>query len=240
LRLAALMVAMAASACMSAADLDAQYERGNKAARDGDCDKATADLESFTSKACSEAHPAHHCREAYLGLGRCDERRAEPARAWVAFDHALAMPPHARDAAVREDLERAQQEMADKKRDGNLGPVIIRYRDEVTDEYTAKRVVVSIDFDPVYTKEKDAGDLRSPDFTKVYGGLVNAGTHVLVVEAAHNCKPGGGVRCAASVAHQAWTFQTEAKTPLTLEVRTYAEPGEGDAAARPTLEMKIH
>jgi len=242
-RLVALVCAVgcASLSCTSAADLQELYTRGVKAARNDDWQTAVDDLEAFTAKACGPRRPDAHCREAYLALGRGYERQGAPQKAWVAFDHALTLPPHARDPAVREDLARAQQEVTDKQGDGgDMGPLILRYRDEVTDEYTPRSVVVSLDFNPVYTKDKGAAELRSPDFTKIYGGLVSAGTHILSVEAAHACRPMDGVRCAASVAHESWTFQSQAKTPVVLEVRTFAEPGDGGAPARPTLEMKTH
>jgi hypothetical protein len=176
-----------------------------------------------------------------VALGRNYERRGEPAEAWVAFDAALGFPPHTRDAAVREDRDRAQQQILDRRREGSdLGPVILRYRDEVTDEYTPRSVTATLDFSPVFAREKDASDLRSPEFTKIFGGLVSAGVHVLVVDAAHGCRPTEGVRCGPAAAHQAWTFESKAKSPVTLEVRAYAQPGEGDGAARPMLEMKVH
>jgi hypothetical protein len=238
-RVAAALVAMVILGCASEADLEQQYARGIKAARADEWKQAVPDLESFTASACRAPKPSSHCREAYLALGRGYERRGTPADAWVAFDNALALPPHARDAGVHADLDRARQEIADQKTDGNLGPVIIRYRDEVTDEYVPRSVTVTLDFEPVYTKDKGAAELRSPELIKIYGGLVSAGPHVLTIEADHRCKPTEGVRCAASLAHRSWTFQSQAKHPVTLEVRAYAEPGEGDAPARPTIEMKV-
>jgi hypothetical protein len=235
------VLACGALGCTSAADLQELYTRGIKAGRAGEWGTAVPDLEAFTAKTCVPPRRDPHCREAYLALGRGYERRGTPQQAWVAFDSALALPPHTKDAAVRGDLERAQQEVADKRQEkGDLGPLILRYRDEVTDELTPRSVTVSVDFDPVYTKDRGAADLRSPDFTKIYGGLVPAGTHILVVEAAHSCRPTEGVRCTPSVAHHAWTFESQAKTPVVLELRTFAEPGEGDAPARPTVEMKVH
>jgi hypothetical protein len=237
-RVAAVVVAMA---CASSADLDDMYTRGIKAARGGQWKTAMASLESFTTKACAGPRPDTRCREAYLALGRGHERRGAPAQAWVAFDTALALPPHNRDPAVREDLARAQQELEDQQREpAEQGPIVLRYRDEMPDEYTARSVMVSLDLSPVYTKEKDASELRSPDYTRIFGGLVRAGSHVLAVDAEHRCKPGEAVKCAASAAHHSWTFETHAKAPLILEVRAYAEPGEGDAPARPTLEMHVH
>jgi hypothetical protein len=234
-------VVVAVMACASSAGLDDKYARGIKDARAGHWKTAMESLESFTAKACAPPRPDARCREAYLALGRGNERRGTPAYAWVAFDTALALPPHNRDAAVREDLARAQQELEDQlKQPADQGPIILRYRDEMPDEYTARSVMVSLDLSPVYTKEKDASELRSPDYTRVFGGPVRAGSHVLAVDAEHRCKPGEAVKCAPSTAHRSWTFETQAKVPMILEVRAYAEPGEGDGPARPTLEMHVH
>jgi hypothetical protein len=234
-----LMVAAGAVfSCASEADLEAQYSRGIKAARASDWKAAFDDLEPFTAKACGEPHRSPHCREAFVALGRGYEQRGEPARAWVAFDTGLALPPHARDQAVRDDLERVERELADRQAHGHdRGPVLVRYRDEVTEEYTARSVTVSIDFSPVFTNDRHAGELHSPDFTKVWGGSITAGPHVLVVEAEHGCVPGQASRCAGGRVHHAWFFDTRARTPLTLEVRAFAE-ARGDAAARPALELQ--
>jgi hypothetical protein len=225
--------------CASQADLDDLYARGIKASREDNWKQAMSDLETFTAKACGQARPDPHCREAFLALGRGHERRGAPASAWVAFDAALALPPHARDAAVRQDLERAERELADKHDAGERGPVIVRYRDEVTDEYTPRSLVVSIDLSPVFTKDKGVSELRSPDFTKLWSGPIPAGAHVLVVEALHGCKPGEAVRCAGSHARRAWAFDSRARAPVTLDVRAFAEPGEGDAPARPALDLRL-
>jgi hypothetical protein len=224
--------------CASQADLDEIYTRGIKAAREDRWKDAMSDLETFTANACAKARPAPHCRDALLTLGRGHERRGAPAAAWVAFDAALLLPPHARDAAVREDLERAERELGDKHIAGERGPVIVRYRDEVTDEYTPRSVAISIDLSPVFTKDKGASELRGPDFTQVWGGSVPAGAHVLVVEALHGCKPGEGARCSSSRARRAWAFDSLARAPVTLDVRAFAEAGEGDAPARPMLDLR--
>jgi len=237
-RVAAVVAAMA---CASSAHVDDMYTRGIKAARSGQWKTAMESLETFTRKACAGPRPDTRCRESYLALGRGHERRGAPAQAWVAFDTALALPPHNRDPAVREDLARAQQELEDQqKQPAEQGPIVLRYRDEMPDEFTARSVMVSVDLSPVYTKEKDASELRSPEYTRIFGGLVRAGSHVLAVDAEHRCKPGEAVKCAPSAAHRSGTFETRGKAPMTLEVRAYAEPGEGDGPARPTLEMHIH
>jgi hypothetical protein len=116
-------------------------------------------------------------------------------------------------------------------------PIIIRYRDEVTEQYTPRSVVISVDFEPVVTRDKDVAELRSPDFTRLYSGSVAAGEHVLVIEMAHDCAPSGGPRCARSRVHKAWPFSAPAHTPSTIDMRAYAESGEGDSAARPALEI---
>jgi hypothetical protein len=231
---------LAISSCASEADLEAQYTRGIKAARAGDYATAAPDLEAYTAKSCDGPRPNPHCREAYLALGRGYERRGEPARAWVAFDTAVALPPHTRDPGVRDDLERAERQLQDKQQQaGDHGPVIVRYRDEVTDEYTPRSVTVSIDMSPVFTNDRHAAELRSPDFTKVWGGSVVAGPHVLVVEAEHGCRPGGGARCAGSHLHQAWTFDNPPRAPVTVEVRAFTRTADGDDMARPALEMHV-
>ena len=68
-------------------------------------------------------------------------------------------------------------------------------------------MVISLDFEPVVTKEKDVGELHVGDFRRVYGGSVPSGEHVLLVEAVHDCKPGGGP-CARSKLRRAWPFQS--------------------------------
>src|SRR3954462_13762877 len=102
--LAAVVAAAVLVSCASPAGLEGQYTRGIKAARADDWKSALPELEAYTAKSCHAARPSGHCREAFVALGRGYERRGDSARAWVAFDTALALPPHARDAAVREDL----------------------------------------------------------------------------------------------------------------------------------------
>src|SRR5262249_5775697 len=80
---AAAAVVLLGSSCASEADLDAQYERGIKAARASDWKPAMDDLEGYAAKACHNIPPgpdwevslhAKHrwaqCREAYIALGR--------------------------------------------------------------------------------------------------------------------------------------------------------------------------
>jgi hypothetical protein len=128
----ALALFLVLGACASESDLNHLYGRGIKAARSDDWPLAMKDLGAFTSSACGPVRPDARCRAAYLALGHGDERQGAPARAWAAFDRALGLPPHARDAAVSEDLARAQQEVLDKLQQvSDRGPVIVRYRDEV-------------------------------------------------------------------------------------------------------------
>jgi hypothetical protein len=235
--LVAMVGALALGACASEADLNVLYRRGIKEARNDDWAPATKDLEQFADAACAGPRPDRRCREAFLALGRGRERGGAPASAWAAFDRALALPPHDRDAAVREDLARAQQEVADRlQQSPDHGPVLIRYKDEVPDEYNLHSVTISIDFQPVVTRDKNANELHGAEFTQLYAAPIAAGQHVLVVEAVHNCKTGQGVPCARSQLHRAWSFETAAHEPTTLELRVYADP-DGDGPARPTVAL---
>ncbi|HEX4405416.1 MAG TPA: hypothetical protein VH560_11345, partial [Polyangia bacterium] len=130
------LVVLGLGACASQKDLGILYSRGIKEARHDDWDPAIKDLEQFAHAACAPAHADRRCREAYLALGRGYERQGAPAHAWATFDGALGLPPHERDPAVRDDLARVQQEVADKlQQSSDHGPVIVRYRDEVPEEY---------------------------------------------------------------------------------------------------------
>ncbi len=219
----------------------AQYERG-VAAFDGNDMKPAADaLETFTGKACGPGSADSRCREAYIKRGHARERLGAPGGAWAAYDAALGFGPHTRDAAVEADLDRTQKELQDKHA-GAAGrsPVIVRYRDEVSEEYSARSVVISLDFGPVLAKDKNAQELHSADFAKVFGGSVAAGEHVIVVETVHDCRPGGGVPCSRSRVRRAWPFRSVAHTPTTVEIRAYAEDGPVGGAPRPTLELTTH
>ena len=236
--LAVLAATLALSACASQSDLDSLYGRGMNAARHDDWSLAMKQLTEFTAAACGPVKPDRRCRKAYLALGRGDEREGEPARAWAAFDRALSLPPHALDAGVTNDLARVQQEVLDKlQQSSDRGPVIIRYRDEVPEEYSLRSVTISIDFSPVVSRDKNAAELHSPDFAQVFAAPLPAGRHVLVVDSVHDCKMGQSVPCARSQSHTAWPFENEAHTPTTLELRAFAEPGEGDGPARPTVAL---
>jgi hypothetical protein len=236
--LALAVLSLGVGACASQKDLNILYGRGIKEARRDYWDPAMKDLDQFASAACGPAHPDRRCREAYLALGRGYERRGAPGHAWTAFDRALSLPPHERDAGVQADLARAQQEVTDKLQQSNdHGPVVIRYRDEVPEEYSLHSVTVSIDFQPVVTRDKNAGELHGADFMQIFAGPLTAGQHVLVVETVHNCKTGQEAPCARSEMHRAWSFESESHAPTTLELRGYADPGEDGKAATPTVAM---
>jgi hypothetical protein len=224
--------------CGAAASPAALYQRGMEAFGRGEMGPAAESLDGFVSKACRPGSSNPHCREAYIDLGHARERLGQPGGAWAAYDAALAFGPHARDEAVKADLDRTQTELVEKNgREATRSPVIVRYRDEVSETYSARSVVISLDFDPVLTKDKDAGELHAPEFRKVYGGSVPAGEHVLVIEAVHDCKPGGGGSCARSKLRKAWPFRNAAHTPTTIEIRAYDDEGGGDAPARPAIEV---
>ncbi len=234
----ALTAVLALDACASQTDLNILYKRGLKAARKDDFAPAMKDLEQFAGAACAGARPDKRCREAYLALGHCRESVGAPASAWAAFDRALSLPPHEKDPAVQQDLARAQEQVADKlKQQADHGPVLIRYRDEVPEEYSLHSVTVSIDFQPVVTRDKNAGELHSADFLQIYAGPLTAGQHVLVLDAVHNCKTGQDVPCARSELHRAWSFDSEGHAPTTIELRGYADPGEDGKPAKPTASL---
>jgi hypothetical protein len=217
---------------------EALYQRGVDAFAQDQMAPAVEALEAFVGRACGPARPDPRCREGYLKLGHAHERLGAPAAAWAAYDAALTFGPHTRDAAVQADLERTHQELLD--RNGHAterAPLIVRYRDEVGDEYNPRSVVILLDFDPVLTKDKDASELHSADFRRVYGASVPAGEHVLIVETIHDCKPGGAGRCTRSHVHKAWPFRNAAHTPTTIEIRAYGEEGTGDGPARPAIEL---
>ena len=215
------------------------YDRGQAAFKQGKLEPAVSDLESFVAKSCGPTGQHGHCRQAYLTLGHAYEKREAPGKAWAAYDSALTFGPHSADEAIQTDRDRMRDLLAaQQQKETGRAPVIIRYRDEVTDEYTARSVIISLDFQPVVTKDKDVGELRSPDFRRLYSGSVPAGEHVLVVEMAHDCAPGGGAHCARSRVHKAWPFSAPAHTPSTIDIRAYAQSGGGDNPSRPALELQ--
>jgi hypothetical protein len=214
------------------------YERGMAAQAEKKPDVAIKDLTAFTEKGCGPAGGGAHCRKAYLTLGAIYEGRQAPGRAWAAYESALGFPPHGDDATVQADVDRARQTLADGQQKASArAPVIVRYRDEVTDEYNPRSVTIALDQETILTKDKDASEFHTPEFHRVYGGSVPIGEHVVTVEMVHDCKAGGGVRCARSHVRKSWPFDSVAHTPATIEIRAYAESGEGDAPSRPTLEL---
>jgi hypothetical protein len=215
------------------------YERGVKESRAEQWEPAVNDLESFVHKACEGARPDKRCRKAEMTLGAAYEHRGAPARAWVAYDAALTLPPKDQSDAL-EDRARVEQQVRDQQSAAaGRGPVMVRYRDEMTDEFTARSVLVSIDFNPVHARNKGAAELRSDEFTQLWSGVLPAGEHVLVIEVAHTCKPGTAATCGASQARRSWSFSSEAHAPTGLDVRAFAESG-GDERVHPALEMKLH
>jgi hypothetical protein len=232
-----LVLILAPTACASQSDLNTLYNRGIKAARKDQWEVAMKDLSQFTQYTCWKASPDKRCREAYLALAHGHERAGAPAKAWASYDRALALPPHDKDANVEQLRASAQQQVVDKLKDDERGPVVIRYRDEVPDEYTLKSVVISIDFQPVVTRDKNATDLHSPDYVQVFASSIPAGQHVLVVEAQHSCKTGQDVPCSRSALHRSFAFDSAPHTPTTVELRAYGETSEGGGPTQPTAEM---
>jgi hypothetical protein len=230
------LVALSSLGCgASAGEL---YERGMASYKQKQPDAAAKDLTAFTEKGCGPAAGGPHCRKAYLALGAIYEGRQAPGRAWAAYESALGFPPHDDDAAVQAGVDRTRQSLADGQQKASArAPVIVRYRDEVTDEYNPRSVTISLDQETILNKDKDASEFHTPEFHRIYGGSVPVGEHVVTVEMVHDCKAGGGVRCARSHVRKSWPFDSVAHTPATIEIRAYAESGEGDAPSRPTLEL---
>ena len=211
------------------------YERGQASFKHDKLDAAVADLEAFVGKSCGPTGAHQHCRQAYLTLGHAYEKRAATAKACAAYDEALTFAPHAGDEAIQSDRDRTKEALtAAQQKATAQAPVVIRYRDEVTEEYSPRSVVISLDFQPVVTKDKDVAELHSPDFRKLWSGSVAAGEHVLAIDMAHDCAPGGGAKCARSRVHKTWPFTAPAHTPSTIDIRAYAESGD---PARPALDI---
>ena len=187
------------SGCASVAKPGTLYRKGVDAFEADDMQGAVTALGAFVDKSCAPTSREQRCREACIKLGHAHERLGSPAGAWAAYDAALAFPPHTRDAAVKADLDRTQQELTERKeRGGDQAPVVILYRDEVGDEFNARSLVVTVDFEAVVTKDKNANELHSADFRRIWGGSAPVGDHVLIVEVVHDCKPGMG-KCARSI-----------------------------------------
>ena len=218
---------------------DELYKRGVASFKQGRLEPAVADLEGFVAKSCGPAGAPEHCRQAYLTLGHAYEKRNAPGKAWAAYDNALTFPPHGADGPIQTDRDRMKEMLSGKQQQETArAPVVVRYRDEVTEEYTGRSLTISLDFDPpIYSKDKDVGELHTPEFHRIFSGSVAAGEHVLVVEMAHDCNPNGGAKCARSRVHKAFAFERVERTPATLELRAYAEPADGDGPARPSLEL---
>ncbi|MFL5305745.1 MAG: hypothetical protein ACJ8F1_11045 [Polyangia bacterium] len=202
----------------------------------GKTDAGTEDLEAFVGKKCGGGEQPR-CRHAYVTLGHTYEKRGALAKAWAAYDQALTFPPHKTDETLTADRERVRGGLTAKQGDeAGRSPVIVRYRDEVTEEFTPRSVVVALDFAPVLTKDKEAGEFHTTEFHRIYSGSIAAGDHVLVVDIVHDCAPSAR-KCARSHLHRAWPFTSEARTPATLELRAYTEPEDGEIAAHPALDV---
>jgi hypothetical protein len=225
--------------CASAAKPGTLYRKGADAFEADDMQGAVTALQAFVDKTCPPTSTDKRCREACVKLGHAHERLGSPAGAWAAYDAALAFGPHTRDAAVKADLERTQAQLAERRdRGGDQAPVVILYRDEVGDEFNARSLQVSVDFEPVVTKEKDANELHGADYRRIWGGSAPVGDHVVIVEAVHDCKPGMG-KCARSHVRKAWSFKSAVHAPVTIQIRAYGEDGEGDAPAHPALDFGL-
>jgi hypothetical protein len=219
-----------------APSVDELYSRGMAAFKAGKADAGTEDLEAFVAKKCNGGEQPR-CRHAYLTLGHTYEKRGALAKAWTAYDQALTFPPHKTDESLSAERDHVREGLTSKQGDeAGRTPIILRYRDEVTEEFTPRSVAIALDFAPVLTKDKEAGELRTPEFHRVYSGSVAAGDHVLVVDVVHDCAPSAR-KCARSRLHRAWPFTSVARTPTTLEVRAYTEPEDGETPAHPALEL---
>jgi hypothetical protein len=216
---------------------DELYSRGMADFKAGKTGSGTADLEAFVGSKCRGGEQQPRCRHANLTLGHTYEKEGTLAKAWAAYDQALTYPPHKTDDTLTADRDRVRDGLTAKQGDeAGRTPVIIRYRDEASEDFTPKSVVISLDFAAVATRDKDVGELRSPEFSKLYSGSVAAGDHVLVVDMAHTCAPSAR-KCSRSNVHRAWPFTSAARTPTTLEVRAFTEPEDGDTPAHPALEL---
>ncbi len=225
--------------CASAAKPGTLYRKGVDAFEADDMNGAVTALQAFVDKSCAPTSTDKRCREACIKLGHAHERLGSPAGAWAAYDAALAFGPHTRDEAVKADLARTQAQLAERKdRGGDQAPVVILYRDEVSDEFNARSLSVSVDFEQVVNRDKDASELHGADYRRIWGGSAPVGDHVLIVEAVHDCKPGMG-KCARSHLRKAWSFKSAVHAPVTIQVRAYAEDGEGDAPAHPALDFGL-
>ena len=224
-------VAILCLSCASAAKPGTLYRKGVDAFEADDMAGAATALGAFVDKSCPLTSTDKRCREAYIKLGHAHERLGSPAGAWAAYDAALAFPPHTRDAAVKADLGAhagaARRAARSRRRSGARSSSCTATRWATIS--TRARWSVSVDFEPVVTKEKDASDLHGADYRRIWGGSAPVGDHVLLVEAVHDCKPGIGGRCARSRLRKAWSFKSAVHAPVTIQIRAYGEDGEGDA-----------
>jgi hypothetical protein len=237
-----------AAACASSGAPDELYRRARSEEKHGAWLEAADDLQAYMKKACppppaQPAAPAPRCKDAARALGRAHEHQGALAQSWVALDAALVFPPHGSDDDVRADLTRVEEAFVAKQGDGSArGPVIVRYRDEVSEIYNPRALAVSVDFKPVFNKDKNATELHG-EWVQVFGGSLPAGDHVLTVEASHSCNPAAGgtsARCARSTLHRSWPFQSQARSPIMIEITAVTESGEGDAPDHPALEYNVH
>jgi hypothetical protein len=229
--------------CAATAKPGALYSRGVTAFDADDMNGAVEALEAFVGKSCGAADKSadKRCRQAYVTLGKANTKLGAPGGAWAAYDAAIAFAPHDGDADLEAERDKAKQELAERNKNAqDLAPVVISYRDEVsTDQYHSRSLLISLDFDPVLTKEKDASEFHTESFRRVFGGSVAAGEHVVVVEAVHDCKPGGGARCARSRVRKAWPFKSVPRKPTTIEIRAFGKEGDDDQT-RPAIEVTKH
>jgi hypothetical protein len=234
-RVACLALLLAAGCSPSPDEL---YSRGMADFKAGKTGAGTSDLESFVANRCGGGGDRPRCRHANLTLGHTYERQGALAKAWAAYDQALVFPPHKTDAALAADRDRVRDALVARQgQEAARTPVVVLYRDEVTEDFTPRAVAVSLDFTPIWTRDKDLAELRAPEAHRVYSGSVPAGAHLLVVDVAHACAPTAAPGCARSALHRAFPFTSEARTPVTLELRAYTQPEDDGAPAHPALEL---
>jgi hypothetical protein len=227
--------------CAATAKPETLYSRGMTAFGADDMNGTVEALQAFVDKTCgtNDKRAEKRCREAYVTLGKANDRLEAPGAAWAAYDAALGFAPHDGDAELEASRDKARQAHTDRiKNTSELAPVVISYRDEVSsDEYHLRSVIIALDFDPVLTKDKGATEFQSESFRRVFGGSVAAGEHVLTVETIHDCKPGGAGRCARSRIRKAWPFKSIPHKPTTIEIRALTKDGEDGQPARPAIEV---
>jgi len=235
-----LLAVLTASACASTEPAEL-YERGMAEARAKTWEPAEKDLQAYVSQSCWGSKPERRCREAELTLAKGFEAASRWADAWVALDTALLWPPHGKDEGVRghadELLAKVTAELPIALDGGT--PLLLRYRDESTDAFWIRSVMLSVDGQPVFTEDKGAQELRGEEWKRAYQATIPPGKHVFVAETSHACKPGQGQLCSAASLRRAWSFATQPHVPVTLDVHTVVR-SEGDGPARTQLEMQHH